>query len=397
MIADGVLEEGSISFFNKHFFLYKPGKLRLIFDGRKLNGACKTPPRFNMKHHPTLQRLAAKNGWYAGLDLKNMFFSLPIAESSRQYFGIRTPLGDFRYKSMPFGFSWSPFIAHVVVDQVVQRLIEEGIPVSHYLDDIHIFGGTRADCSRNLARVKHLLCQAGWRLNAAKEVSPCRRFTALGIGYDLVNKTSFIPAVKLAKLIASHLALRRSRAVVSTRQIAGFLGSFVFFNYAHPGSLAYLSGLIAFVSCAKSWDQRFPYASVDPFVSSVLQFFARLPPTPLQVHVERPKHVYSDATPSCMGLVIDDQQFSCRIAPTRIYEAESLAAQWLVDELPPSEYCLRIDNSALVFALRKGRSNTPEANIACKKLFRLRQRGAKVSVRFIRSEDNPADVPSRVA
>jgi hypothetical protein len=146
MVADGILEVGKVDFFTKHFFLYKPGKLRLIFDGRKLNAAVKPPPKFNMKSHATLANLASKHSWYAGLDLKNMFFSVPINEDCRRFFGVSTDIGDFRYTGMPFGFSWSPFISHIVIDEVIKRALEQGIPCTHYLDDIHIFGDSKEEC-----------------------------------------------------------------------------------------------------------------------------------------------------------------------------------------------------------------------------------------------------------
>jgi len=68
MIRAGVLRPGEPKFASDHFFLEKPGKRRLVFDGRKLNSAVKTPPKFNMKSHDTIARLAAKYAWHAGED-----------------------------------------------------------------------------------------------------------------------------------------------------------------------------------------------------------------------------------------------------------------------------------------------------------------------------------------
>ena len=139
MIADGILECGDTQFCVPHFFIYKPAKLRLVFNGKKLNSAVKAPPKFNMKSHAALQRLAARKAFHAADDLKNHFFSTKISERSRKYFGINTPQGTFRYTSLPVGFIWSPFITHVCVDQVCKRAIETGFTVTHYLDDFQIF------------------------------------------------------------------------------------------------------------------------------------------------------------------------------------------------------------------------------------------------------------------
>jgi hypothetical protein len=88
LISDGILEEGEVSFTVPHFFIRKPGKLRLIFNGIRLNRACKKPPKFNMKSHSTIGRLCAVNSFHAADDLSNMFFSNKIAESHRKYFGM---------------------------------------------------------------------------------------------------------------------------------------------------------------------------------------------------------------------------------------------------------------------------------------------------------------------
>lgn len=56
-----------------------------------------------------------------------------MATDCQQYFGLRTSEGTFRYTAMPFGFSWSPFVAHVTVNEICKLVIEAGQTVSHYL------------------------------------------------------------------------------------------------------------------------------------------------------------------------------------------------------------------------------------------------------------------------
>ena len=126
MIADGVIEEGETDWCVPHFWLRKPGKLRLIFNGKKINAAVKKPPRFNMKSHSTIKNLAARNLYHASDDLKNMFFSIHLQQDCRKFFGFKTSLGTYRYTRLPFGFSWSPFIAHVAIDEICKRALEAG-------------------------------------------------------------------------------------------------------------------------------------------------------------------------------------------------------------------------------------------------------------------------------
>lgn len=109
-----------------------------------------------------------------------MFFSIKIADRSQPYFGLRTEDKAYVYTKLPFGFSWSPFIAHIAVDQICKRALEAGFQVTHYLDDFHYFGPTRDSTIAARDYVRSLLAQAGWRLNLAKEDPPSTRYMALG-------------------------------------------------------------------------------------------------------------------------------------------------------------------------------------------------------------------------
>lgn len=401
LISDGILEEGETQFCVPHFFIYKPGKLRLVFNGKRLNAACKTPPKFNMKSHGTLQRLSARHSWHAADDLKNHFFSTKIHEDSRKFFGIHTPRGTFRYTSLPFGFSWSPFIAHVCVDEVCKRAIEAGFHVSHYLDDFHYFADSLEECERARDFVRDLLGQAGYRLNMKKEQLPGQVFTALGLLYDLNKKTVQAKPGFLSGLRGQHLVRSRNNARVSRKEIASVLGSFIFLNSAYPGILSHLNPLIAWVKAGGAdWRLTYAYKRVAPVVEKTLKLLESLPPFKLQVHTADtpPTHLYTDASSRGLGLVFPNftAAFGVPVKKT-IYRLEADAVSWALQQhLPPSSV-LRIDNEALVHALKKGRSNISEANEACARLFQTRLRGLICSAKWISTHINPADSPSRLS
>ena len=401
MIADGILEKGDTQFCVPHFFIRKPGKLRLVFNGKKLNDACKKPPKFNMKSHATLQRLSARHKLHASDDLKNHFFSTKIAESSRKYFGINTPQGTYRYTSLPFGFSWSPFIAHVCVDQICQRAIEAGFVVTHYLDDFHYFGDTLEEVENARDFVRGLLHDAGYRLNMSKEQLPGTLFTALGLEYDLVAKTVRAKPGYISGMRAKHEMRLIEACTVSAKDVASVLGSFIFLNAAYPGSLSYLSPLIAWVKEGKgNWRLHYAYARVAPHIDRALRLFESLPPMPLQAlpPSARPTHLYTDASSSGLGLVFPDFIAGYGVPkPKTIYRLEADSVTWALQQLSlPTDFVLRIDNEALVHALHKGRSNIKEANDACAALFRARLAGFRGSAKWISTDLNPADAPSRL-
>jgi len=398
LVRDGIIVHGSPVFSCPHFFLITPKKTRLIFDGRPLNAACMKPPRFNMKSHKTVENLARKYSWHASIDLKNMFFSIKIAPQCQQYFGLRTDQGDYLYTRLPFGFSWSPFIAHIVVDEICKRLLEDGYVCTHFLDDFNIFGNSYIEVLETLKETIRRLELAGFRINHEKSTPPAQRFVTLGVGYDLVHKTSFIPSKVFDALhLADDIYAASPKKAISKRQICSFIGSLVFCNFAAPGSLALLQPLLAFVR-NDPWDRLYSYASVRRFVVTTIERYERLPPIPFQQLGPSPQQIYTDATNRQLGIVFNDRSAALAIPHTRIYEAEALAVLWLLClKTLPSRFQLRVDNQALAYALQKGRSNTREANLACLRLLYLRTRGHIISVKWIPTDENPADVPSRMA
>ena len=397
LLKDGILEQGDIKQHNPHFFIYKPGKIRLIFDGRNLNRGTKTPPRFNMKSHRTIERLSTKYSWHAADDLSNMFFSIKLGKKTRPYFGIRTSIGSFRYTSLPFGFSWAPFISHVAVDEICKRALEAGHAVTHYADDFHYFGHTKQECTKAVAFVRDLFKQSNWQVNKSKHQQPSQRFIALGIEYDLAIKAKRIPTKSLRAITDEHTRLLKADSAVTRKKLASLLGSAVFWNYAYDGILSLLGPVIAFIRAGGTkWNKHYHYRDFAPFFTSFLRRAMQLSWTPFQVHANKPVDIFTDATNTQLGIITPAYTAAATIPFTQIYRAEALAVKWLLEQKNlPKAFRLRIDNLALVHAIKKGRSNIPEANYVCHQLLQLRQQGHIITANHIRTENNPADVPSR--
>lgn len=407
MVADGILVEGDARFCVPHFFLYKTGKMRLIFNGVKLNEAVAKPPRFNMKSHKTIARLAAANLWHAADDLKNMFFSVKIAPQCRAYFGLRTATKTYVYTSLPFGFSWSPFMAHIAVDQICKRAIEAGHKVTHYLDDFHYFGETKDQVTAARDFTRNLLTQAGWRINYKKEMPPNTRFQALGVEYDSRLKASRIPRATISKLKDSLLHFKGKR--ISRKGLASIIGLLCFFNNATTGILAQWNQLINIIQQAKlNWKKSYSYNKLAPYINAAIGALEATSWAPIQEFTSKPTELFTDATPTQLGYVVGTPHIAVnatRRAKKQIYRAEADAIHWLLSNLKaifgaaseiPKNLLLRCDNMALVHAIKKGRSNIFESNRVCLDILELRLKGHVVKIKHIPTEVNPADHPSRM-
>lgn len=395
MVRDGVLVEEQPTFTANHFFLYSKHSMRLIFDGRKHKRACKAPPKFNMKSYPTHARLSAKYSWRSKFDLKNAFFNLELSKHIRHMFGIRTTFGNFCYTKLPFGFTWCPFICHIVIDEMVKYIRSLGIECTHYMDDIVIYADDEHTCNTHMKTAISNFLEAGWRLSSKKTVPAAQRGTTLGLGFDLSQNTTFIPSEQVEDMAAAHTKFTQA-SVITRRQAAAFLGTFVFWNYAYPGLLAYLNPLIRFVASNDPWDTKYNFAEVQGTIAAIISRCKSFEDCTIQHHVSEPIQYFTDATNSQLGIIFDEAVMAKKINFRQIYRAEALAVLWLLNQpFQALAVCLRIDNEALVNCIKKGRSKIPEANAVCKKLLELRLLGYCITAKWISTDLNPADVPSR--
>jgi hypothetical protein len=211
-----------------------------------------------------------------------------------------------------------------------------------------------------------------------------------------VAKTTSIPPIALAQIWCAHRDHCRENGLVSKVQLASLIGTMVSFNWACPGSLALLNPLMAFIK-PDTWDCNYSYRAVAPFITDAVFRFATLKPSPIQRTTGPVEDVFSDATETQIGIVAGDFMAAVTIKPTQIYDAEALAADWMLSQPLPPQVRLRTDNEALANALKKGRSNVPAANNACLRLLERRQQGHVITVAWIPTQDNPADLPSRTA
>ncbi|KII72056.1 Retrovirus-related Pol polyprotein [Thelohanellus kitauei] len=80
---------------------------------------------------------------YSVLDLKDAYLQLPLDNKSKEFVGISTHVGFFRYRRLPFGVSSAPAIFQATIDKILH-----GIPqVACYLDD-NSHGPQRCRASR---------------------------------------------------------------------------------------------------------------------------------------------------------------------------------------------------------------------------------------------------------
>jgi hypothetical protein len=397
LLRDGVISRGDTIFSHRHFFCRDGGKLRLIFDGRRINARCAVPPVFPMLSHCELAAICGKRSWAAKFDLASFYWNIRLDPSMRHLFGFRTNLGNFVWNRLPFGFSHSAFQSNELAEAICLHLRSLGIDVYHYMDDFIVFGDTAEACERDLLHCISFCESIGVRVKDRKTVHATQRLHILGVFYDLIAKTSSMDRAFFDRL-AHDLAYLDDTRIVKRSRFASFMGAALFLNAAYPGALSLFNDLIRWfnLTAHMSWSARIDVSAAIGLARFALGQASCFPPCTLQAHEGGGHRVFADATPIQLGVVIDGILHAQPIAELPIFEAEASALALALSLAGTrSNIMLVTDNRALFCAVRKGRSGNSLANCVIQDILFRRLNGAIIDIAWVQSADNPADIPSR--
>lgn len=396
LLRDGVISLGQSIFSHRHFFLRNGGKLRLIFDGRRLNSRVSEPHAFPMLSHRDLASSCARRSWAAKFDLANFYWNIRLHPSIRHLFGLRTSVGNFVWNRLPFGFSHSALQSHHLAEAICLHLRTLGIDVVHYMDDFIVFADSAEQCERHLLQCISFCESINVRVKARKTVHATQRPHILGVRYDLVAKTSSLDRSYFDRL-SRDLVFLDSVQFVKRARFASFLGAALFCNAAYPGALSFFNDVIRCFNSTSHlpWTARIDVAAGVRLASVALEQVSLFPPCALQSEGRERSRVFADATPTQLGVVIDGVLHAQPIAELPIFEAEASALALALVLANRSPITLVTDNRALFCAVRKGRSGNQLANTVIRDILLRRLGGAVVDVEWIPSSSNPADIPSR--
>ena len=155
------------------------GKLRVIYDERKLNTVSELFPPLLPRIFDVVRRVAGSR-FFPKMDLRSGFHNLRMhsdsIESTAFYFpGPVTCL----WKVLPFGIAGALGAMEALMRRVLAKNLENnGIEV--YLDDILVHATTKEEHDALLNAVLKRLEDHGFHLNATKCVIPCSEVDFLG-------------------------------------------------------------------------------------------------------------------------------------------------------------------------------------------------------------------------
>ncbi|KAI8511561.1 hypothetical protein Bbelb_106610 [Branchiostoma belcheri] len=171
-----------------------------------------------------VKELWKKGDFLATIDLKDAYFTIPIAQSDRKFlrFSWRGVLWEFQ--CLPFGLTSAPRVFTKVLRPIVAILRRQGLLIVIFLDDLLIIARSREQCLEHIAIARELLEQLGFVLNLEKsQLIPSQVATFLGLVLDSRTLTIYLPEDKLDKVVSSCQSLLEQE-VIGTRQLASVVG-----------------------------------------------------------------------------------------------------------------------------------------------------------------------------
>lgn len=226
-LENDIIEESTSEFTSPIVLVKKhDGSVRLCVDYRRIN-------KVIVKDHfplplieDQLDRLQEAK-IFSTIDLKNGFFHVPVAESSRKYTSFVTHRGQYQFLKVPFGFSNSPGVFQRHVNAIFRDLSRRGIALP-YVDDIIIPAKTEQDAVQNLKEVIATCKDYGLQLNLKKCNFLKTRIQFLG---HVIENRKIYPSPEKIEAVSKFKMPQTIKQIESFLGLTGYFRKFIP-NYA---------------------------------------------------------------------------------------------------------------------------------------------------------------------
>jgi hypothetical protein len=380
------------------------GAIRIIFDASPLNDVLPSPPRLALQDLRDARSLLENQTVAAVCDLTDAFFMVPLAPATQLLCSFRFGAQRYCYTVLPFGLSWSPFIAQAFTTRLLHAAALN-CPAQTYVDDT-LFAGTRRrrvhSALRRYVRVARAL---GFLVKEEKVQPPASTIVYLGAKFELGKETLSLTDRRHAALhrAAGHLLhlLRTSSPAPARRRAAQRLAG-------HLASVAVMSSA-AFLPARPVLDfvRRRTRQSARAAASAAAAI-AVSPNNAFPLSLAPSETLFTDASDNRWGAVLVKKHgkssmisgtYPAWLSRKHIDAKELWAVGAAIRRFCIRDRCVRLlcDNRSALHAVRSGGRSCFLQQLAAQLHASVARRGVSLIPTWIPTADNPADAPSRGA
>lgn len=205
------------------FLRPKPeGKFRLIIDLSPLNLHLEKK-HFKMESLQDALSLVEPNDWMCKLDLKNAYYSIPIAPEHQPYLAFIWQGRTWMFTRLCFGLSPAPRIFTKILKPLLKWLRDLGVKLVAYIDDFWLSHASKNRCREMTLKLAQRLKSLGFTVNGKKSImEPVQCLIFLGMQLSSIDMTVSLPQVKRVKILSiieMILKYKRTTPMIMARLI----------------------------------------------------------------------------------------------------------------------------------------------------------------------------------
>ncbi|KFM05996.1 hypothetical protein AS27_14372, partial [Aptenodytes forsteri] len=135
----------------------------------------------------------------ATVDVKDMFFMIPISEADRERFAFTWQGLQYTFTHLPQGFKHSPTVAHATLAKELETLkLPQEVTVVQYIDDVLIGGHSAEPVKQAMDIVITHLQSIGVEVPEEKKQGPSQEVTFLRVRW--IGGKEMVPAEVLQEI-----------------------------------------------------------------------------------------------------------------------------------------------------------------------------------------------------
>ena len=178
----------------------KDGSFRMILNLKKLN-AYVVYHHFKMESIWSAIRLMTPNCFMASIDLKDAYYSVPIASEDQKYSKFEWDNTLYQFTCFPNGLACCPRKFTKLMKPVFAMLRQMGHQASPYIDDSFLTGSSYEDCAANVVDTTKLIDTLGFVAHPERSIFiPTQELVFLGFVLNSVTMPVRLTNEKATKL-----------------------------------------------------------------------------------------------------------------------------------------------------------------------------------------------------
>ena len=167
----------------------KDGSYRMILNLKTLNEFV-SYYHFKMDNIKTALKLMRPGCFMASVDLKDAYYSVPIATEDRRYLKFEWQGSYFQYTCLPNGLACAPRLFTKILKPVCSHIRSLGHICMGHIDDSLLLGYNYSACTKNIQDTVDTFVKLGFVIHPEKSVLvPSQEMEFLGFLLKSVNMT----------------------------------------------------------------------------------------------------------------------------------------------------------------------------------------------------------------